>query len=114
MLHFSKESNKRRSYYEYLVVIRENGPYIIPITHVAFGKRDIRNSVNSTWANVMAMILEDHGGRMNRNDLSSAMEKTAKAANNNHVAAKMRQELKRLPKMFRVESDTVYMAAPAA
>lgn len=100
--------------HEYLVVIRKNGPYIIPITHVSFGKRDIRNSANSTWASVMAMILEDHGGRMTRDELATAMEKTAKAANNNHVAAKMRQELRRHPRMFRTEKDTVYLAAPAA
>ena len=65
--------------HEYLVVIRKNGPYIIPITHVSFGSRDIRNSANSTWASVMAMILEDHGGQMTRDELASAMEKTEHA-----------------------------------
>lgn len=43
--------------HEYLVVIRKNDPYIVPITVVQHCQRDIRTSEKTTWANVIAMML---------------------------------------------------------
>ena len=73
----------------------------------------MRKSEKSTWANVIAMILEDHGGRLTRDRLAAEMKKTAKARYNNHVEAKMRQEIQRHPRMFRCEGSVVLLAQPA-
>ena len=99
--------------HEYLVIIRKNSPYVIPVTIVKHVKCDMRNSQKSTWANVISMILEDHGGRLSRERLAAEMKKTTKAAKNNHVEAKMRQEIQRHPKMFRCEGSDVMLATPA-
>ena len=99
--------------HEYLVIIRKNNPYVVPVTIVKHVKCDMRRSQKSTWANVISMILEDHGGCLPRKKLAAEMMKTAKAANNNHVEAKMRQEILRHPKMFRCEGVNVMLATPA-
>lgn len=99
--------------HEYLVVIKKGSPYIVPVTIVKHTKCDMRKSKNSTWANVISMILEDAGGRLSRNQLAEAMKKTAKAENNNHVEAKMRQEIQRHPRMFRCDGNDVILAVPA-
>lgn len=98
--------------HEYLVIIRKNSPYVIPVTIVRHAKCDMRKSEKSTWANVIAMILEDHGGRLTRERLAAEMKKTAKAQNNNHVEAKMRQEILRHPRMFHCEGSEVLLAQP--
>lgn len=100
--------------HEYLVILKKGSPYIIPISHISFVQKDIRESKNTTWASVMAMILEDHGGHMRRNELAEAMGKTEKAKQNSHIAAKMRQELQRHPRMFRTSKDTVYLTCLVA
>lgn len=100
--------------HEYLVILKKGSSYIIPISHISFMQKDIRKSKNTTWASVMAMILEEHGGRMNRNELAEAMGKTEKAKQNSHIAAKMRQELQRHPRMFRSNKDTVYLSSLVA
>lgn len=99
--------------HEYLVIIKKNGPYIVPITTVRFQQRDMRSSVKSTWASVIAMILEDNNGRMSKDALVSAMEKHPKGANNNNIYAKLRQELQRHPKMFSRDGDMIKLATPA-
>lgn len=99
--------------HEYLVVIRKNSPYIIPVSHVSIGKCDMRTSVKSTWANVIAMILEDNGRKMNKDDLVAAMEAHPKAANNGNIYAKLRQELQRHSRMFSRNGDQICLATPA-
>ena len=99
--------------HEYLVVIRKGSPYIVPVTTVRHVQCDLRTSKNSTWASVMAMILEDHGGRLSRRQLSEEMQRTEKANANNHVDAKMRQEIQRHPRMFRCDGEDVLLARPA-
>ena len=99
--------------HEYLVIIKKNDPYIIPVTHVQFFKKDMRESTKSTWAAVIAMILEAHGGRMSKDELVAALEKHPKASNNNNVYAKLRQELQYHSRMFSREGDTIKLAACA-
>lgn len=99
--------------HEYLVIIKKNGPYIIPISHVSMKKRDLRMSEKSTWANVIAMILEDHGGQMNRHELVAEMEQCPKANNNKFMAEKLRQTVNSHPRMFRREGDAFMLATPA-
>lgn len=99
--------------HEYLVIIRKNDPYVIPVTHVDFRKCDMRTSVKSTWANVIAMILESHGGKMDQKDLVFEMDKHPKGANNKDVYAKLRQELQFHPRMFFRDGNNICLAAPA-
>ena len=98
--------------HEYLVVIRKSGPYVVPIHHVQFAQRDMRESVKATWASIIAMLLEDNGGRMTRDQLTEKMEKHPKSANNNHIAEKLRQELQRHPRMFSQDGVYVTLAKP--
>lgn len=99
--------------HEYLVIIRKDSPYIVPITIVSHAERDIRTSKKTTWANIMAAFLEDSGGSMMRSDLIEKMSRHPKAESNQHIDAKMRQELQRHPKMFRCDGSKVILAVPA-
>lgn len=99
--------------HEYLVIIRKGSPYVIPVTHVSHHKRDVRTSEKVTWATVIAMILENHGGQMKKEELVSVMEQHPKAKNNSHIYAKLRQELQRHPKMFKHDESCVMLASPA-
>ena len=99
--------------HEYLVVIKKASAYVVPITSVKFQKSDMRSSVKSTWANIIAMILENHGGHMNKDELVDVLEKHPKAANNDHVYAKLRQTVNSHPNMFRRNGDTYMLATPA-
>lgn len=98
--------------HEYLVIIRKDSPYVVPITHVAHYQRDIRTSEKVTWATIISMILENHGGRMTKEELVSVMEKHPKAKNNSHIYAKLRQELQRHPKMFHRVDDEICLSVP--
>lgn len=93
--------------HEFLVIIKKSGPYIIPITITKHVKRDIRNSNKSTWAYVIAMVLEDNGGSMDSERLVDTLNKLPKAANNHFVAAKLRQTLQRHPNMFERRNNSV-------
>ena len=99
--------------HEYLVVIRKASPYIVPISHVTFGTRDIRSSEKSTWAAIMSMILEDNNGSLNKDVLLEKLSAHPKAANNSHLADKIRQELSRHPRMFEREGENIRLRQPA-
>lgn len=98
--------------HEYLVVIGKDSPYLIPVTHVSHTNCDMRESKKSTWAAVVAAILENNGGKMAKTELVKAMEKHPKGEHNRHVAAKMRQVMQTYKRMFRTEGDYVCIAAP--
>lgn len=92
--------------HEYLVIVRKESPYVVPITHITHHKRDIRTSEKVTWATIISMVLENHGGRMTKDELVSVLEQHPKAKNNSHIYAKLRQEIQRHPKMFhRIDND---------
>lgn len=99
--------------HEYLVILRKKDPYIIPVQHVKFIQRDVRQSEKMTWAAVLSMILEAHGGRMKSTELVEAMEKHPKAKNNNHLADKLRQELQSHSRMFHRDGADICLARPA-
>lgn len=98
--------------HEYLVIIKKDCPYIVPITTVNFIQRDIRKSTKSTWASVLAMILENHNGEMDKTELLSIMERHPKAKENNHCAEKLRQTLHLHPRMFTRKGNKICLAAP--
>lgn len=99
--------------HEYLVVIKKASAYVVPITSVKFQKCDMRSSVKSTWASIIAMILENHGGHMQKDELVDVLENHPKAANNKFVYEKLRQTVNSHPNMFRREGDTYMLATPA-
>ena len=100
--------------HEYLVIIKKNDPYLVPVTYVGFTKRDMRKSKKCTWASVIAMMLEANGGEMPIDDVVSLMERHPKAESNNHLEAKLRQELHLHPRLFCRKGDRICLAAPAA
>lgn len=100
--------------HEYLVIIKKNDPYIVPISYVGFTKRDLRESKKCTWASVIAMMLEANGGEMQFDAVVSLMEKHPKAESNSNIDAKLRQELHRHPKLFSRDGSKVCLATPAA
>lgn len=99
--------------HEYLVILRKKDPYIIPIQHVKTTQRDVRTSEKMTWAAVLSMILEAHGGRMKTAELEGEMGKHPKGKSNSHLAEKLRQELQRHPRMFRRDGADICLAQPA-
>ena len=99
--------------HEYLVIIRKDSPYVIPVHHVSFQTCDMRKSVKSTWASIIAMILENHGGQMASKDLVEVLKKHPKSAKNNDVGAKLRQELQLHPRMFSRVGNDIRLATPA-
>lgn len=99
--------------HEYLVVIKKNSPYIIPVTHVSHMTKDIRTSEKITWANLMAMLLEHNGGKLKKKELVQLMKDHPKAKTNNNIEAKLRQELQRCKKMFTHDDEWVTLARPA-
>lgn len=100
--------------HEYLVIIRKGDPYIIPVSHVSTTQCDMRASKKSTWASVVAMILESHGGVMVKDELAAEMGRCPKAAGNNFIKAKLRQVVNTHPKTFRREGNHIALATPAA
>lgn len=100
--------------HEYLVIIRKGDPYIIPVSHVSTTQCDMRASKKSTWASVVAMILESHGGVMVKDELAAEMGRCPKAAGNNFIKAKLRQVVNTHPKTFRREGNRIALATPAA
>ena len=99
--------------HEYLVIIRKNSPYVIPIHHVKFMTRDMRTTEKATWASVLAMILEAHGGQMNPRALCAEMRKHPKGENNKNLDAKLRQELQLHPRMFCRRGEMICLAQPS-
>ena len=75
--------------HEYLIIVKKDCPYIVPITTVNFTQRDMRKSTKTTWASVLAMILEHH-----------------------NCDAKLRQELHRHPRMFKRTGNKICLATP--
>ena len=98
--------------HEYLVIIKKNDPFVIPITTVNFTERDVRTSQKITWSTVIAMLLEYHGGKMKQKSLIDLMRRHPKGKGNNHLDAKLRQELSTHTKMFYRKEDTIYLATP--
>lgn len=98
--------------HEYLVIIKKDGPFIVPIHHVQTLQRDIRQSEKATWANAIAMLLEDRGGKMEKGELICEMERHPKAKNNQHIYAKLRQEIQVHPKMFGRQGDLIFLKTP--
>ena len=96
--------------HEFLVIIRKNAPYIIPVTLTKHVTQDIRESVKVTWANLIAMILEDNGGKMTSDMLTEKLYSLPKAKGNRFVDAKVRQELQRHPKMFYRQGKFICLA----
>lgn len=76
-------------------------------------QRDVRTSEKMTWAAVLSMILEAHGGRMNSSALREEMGKHPKGKSNNNLDAKLRQELQFHPRMFRRDGEDICLAQPA-
>lgn len=99
--------------HEYLVIIRKDGPFIVPISYVRHTEKDIRTSEKVTWADLISMLLEDNGGRMEVKTLVKYMESHPKAKHNQHVAAKLRQELQRHGRMFGKEDGWVVLRKSA-
>jgi len=100
--------------HEYLVIIKKGDPFFIPVHQVSFTSKDIREPAAGTWGNVISMILEENGGRMNKDSLIEELRKTPKAAGNNHVGDKLRQELQRHRRMFHRDGDDIVLANCAA
>lgn len=98
--------------HEYLVIIKKDGPFIVPIHHVEMLEKDIRTSKRVTWATVISMLLENAGGSMKKDDLVRAMENHPKAKDNNNVYAKLRQEIQRHNRMFRRNGEMIMLASP--
>lgn len=97
--------------HEYLVVIKKNSPYIVPITAVSFLQRDIRESKVITWAALIAMVLENNNGKMAANELVQIMRKHPKGKHNHHCDAKLRQQLQMHPKMFFREGNQICLSS---
>lgn len=98
--------------HEYLVIVKKESAYVVPIVQTRFQNKDLRKSLSITWAALISMILENHHGEMEMMDLIHIMEQHPKGKNNHHCAEKLRQELHLHPKMFYRKGSRIYIASP--
>ncbi len=100
--------------HEYLIIIKKNSPYVIPVTAVSFVEKDLRKSTSITWATLISMILENHNGEIEIKELIHIMENHPKGKNNHHCSAKLRQELQKHPKMFFKNGNKICLSLPCS
>jgi len=82
-----------RIHHEHLLIFKKDQVWHIPITAVKKAFRDLRDSKLPTWRDLIQAAVEDLGGVATLNQLYSVLENSAKAKQNAHWQAKIRQTL---------------------
>lgn len=97
-----KYSNENfiRIAHEYALVLRKDEPLILDYMIPKFGKMDLRDSLNITWKDLVASMLENLGGNASLKTLYNCLEGYKKTNNNPNWKAKVRQVLQIYPNLF--------------
>ena len=87
--------------HEYLMVVRKDLGLFYDISLPTKRPFDIRDSLDSTWRDVVASVLEDAGKPLALSEIYQKVEGHRKARNNSHWTEKIRQTLYCNPNCFR-------------
>ena len=98
-----KYSNENfiRIAHEYCLILRKDEPLILDYMITKRGKMDFRDSLNITWKDLVASVMESLGGKSNLESLYKKLEGYKKTSNNPNWKAKVRQTLQINPNLFR-------------
>lgn len=79
--------------HEYVMVVRKDAAVIIPVSIARIVQMDCRDSMASTWRDVVASVLEEAGRPLLLKDIYAAIDGHKKCAKNEHWREKIRQTL---------------------
>lgn len=79
--------------HEYLMVLRKDASLIYPVSLPRKLKQDLRDSVNVTWRDLVAAVLEDRSKELTLREIYRKIDGHKKCENNINWQAKIRQVL---------------------
>lgn len=79
--------------HEYLMIVRKDEPLIFGFKMTQNGQFDMRDSLNTTWRDVVAAILEKSGSAMTLQEIYEKIDGHKKCQANAHWKEKVRQTL---------------------
>lgn len=88
---------------EWLLVFKKTHHYIVDGKKVVAFQVDLRQSTKITWRDVVHSALESLGGKANLTNLYAEIESYAKATENRHWQAKVRQTLQEGRDFFNIQ-----------
>lgn len=77
--------------HEYCLILRKDEPLILDYMITKQGKMDLRDSLNITWKDLVASVMESLGGKSNLENIYKKLEGYKKTSNNQNWKAKVRQ-----------------------
>lgn len=83
--------------HEYLMIVKKDSSLIYDIQLSKTHKYDIRNSLEATWCDVIAAVLEDEGKEMSLSKIYNKVSGYRKCQNNEHWREKVRQTVRIYP-----------------
>ncbi|MFD1362764.1 DNA methylase N-4/N-6 [Lentibacillus salinarum] len=99
----SYSGNFIRISHEHLLVFRKQGVWVVPITAVKKGVRNLTESDTPTWRDLVAASMEHLGGKATLEQIYSLLQGCEKAVHNTNWKAKIRQTLQMYPDFHRVK-----------
>lgn len=87
--------------HEYCLILRKDEPLILDYMITKQGKMDLRDSLNITWKDLVASVMESLGGKSNLENIYKKLEGYKKTSNNQNWKAKVRQTLQINPNLFK-------------
>lgn len=87
--------------HEYLMIVKKDSPYMINLKMTKDYQVDVRDSLNITWKDVVASVLEKLGKRASLTQIYKELEGHRKAESNPHWKEKIRQTLQIYKEIFR-------------
>lgn len=96
--------------HEFFVICKKPDAYIIDYTFCRHVSMDIRNSMNATWKDVIAAVIEAHKAPMTREEIYEEVKGYKKAENNHHLPEKIRQTLNSYKDVFICANGRVALA----
>lgn len=96
--------------HEYVMVTKKNAAMIIPVSMARKYVMDLRDTMSSTWRDVVAAVLEDAGKPLPLKEIYAAVDGHKKCCTNPHWRDKIRQTLQ-MHDNFTHVSEGVWAAA---
>ena len=81
---------------EYFLILKKIAPYILDFSYTKKVKLDVRDSLDVSWKDLLASVLEENKGVMSLEEIYEAVEGFKKAKGNPHYKEKIRQTLQRM------------------
>lgn len=97
--------------HEYCLILRKDEPLILDYMITKRATRDIRDSLNATWKDIVASCMESIGGKAQLDKLYKMIEGSKKTEHNQNWKAKIRQTLQINQSVFRQIDRGVWQLA---